>query len=110
MPLTEDDVLRLVAGVERRELRVWIESGWVRPARGEAGGEVFTEADCARVRLIQELRRDLQVHDEALPLVLSLLDQVYGLRRELRRLVSAIQAEPEPVRRSIVARLQRPRD
>ncbi len=79
-PLTEDDVLHLVAGVERRELRVWIESDWVRPARGAAGGEVFTEADCARVQLIQELRRDLQVHDEALPLVLSLLLAVHFWR------------------------------
>lgn len=107
--LSEDEVLRLVAGLERRELRVWIESGWVRPARG-AEGELFTEIDRARVQLIQELRRDLQVDDEAVPLILSLMDQVYGLRCELRRLVAAIQAEPEPVRRRIVERLRRPVD
>lgn len=106
MPLTEDELLRLVAGVERRELRLWVESGWVRPARAggtAVGAEAFTEMDCARVRLIQELR----VEEETVPLVLSLMDQIYGLRCELRRLAAAIQAEPEPVRRSIVERLRR---
>ncbi|HET6521474.1 MAG TPA: MerR family transcriptional regulator [Geminicoccaceae bacterium] len=108
MPTTEDELLRLVAGLRRRELRAWVESGWVRPTRGAGGeGVAYTEIDCARVRLIHELRRDLQVDDELLPLVLSLTDQIYGLRRELRRLAAAVQAEPEPVRRGIVERARR---
>ena len=105
--LTEDEILHVVAGIERHELRAWVASGWVRPARGATGGEAFAEIDRARVQLIQELRRDLQVNDEAVDLVLSLLDQVYSLRCELRRLVNAIQAEPEPVRRGIIERLRR---
>ena len=108
MPTTEDELLALVAGLRRRELRAWVESGWVRPTRRAGdGGVVYTEIDCARVQLIHELRHHLRVDDEALPLVLSLLDQVYGLRRELRRLAAAIQAEPEAVRRSIIERARR---
>ena len=107
--LTEDDLLRLVAGIERWELRAWVASGWVRPTPGAGGGEAYTEMDCARVQLVRELRHELRVEEETVPLVLSLMDQVYGLRRELRRLAAAVQAEPEPVRRSIVERLRRDR-
>jgi len=66
------------------DLRRWIAEGHVRPET--TGGQIlFTEIDAERVRLILELRDDLQVNEEALPVVLSLLDQVYALRRRLRR-------------------------
>ena len=66
------------------DVRRWIAEGHVRPET--AGGQLgFTEIDAERVRLILELRDDLQVNEEALPVVLSLLDQVYALRRRLRR-------------------------
>ena len=56
----------------------------------------------ARVRLILELRSDLHINDDALPAVLSLIDQVYGLRRELRSLARAVENEEADVRRRIV--------
>jgi hypothetical protein len=46
----------------------------VRPD-GNAGHYEFREIDVARVRLIQELRNELQINEAALPIVLSLLDQ-----------------------------------
>ena len=53
------------------------------------------------------LRRDFAVDDEAMPLVLGLLDQVYSLRRHLRRLCDAVAAQPpevqEAVRRALAA-------
>ncbi|WP_424814155.1 chaperone modulator CbpM [Roseococcus sp. YIM B11640] len=67
------------------DLERWICAGHVRADR--RGSElVFQEIDAERVRLILELRDDMQVNEEALPVVLSLLDQVYELRRRLRRL------------------------
>jgi chaperone modulatory protein CbpM len=60
----------------------WIEEGHVRPDAME-GRLVFRDIDVARVRLILELRDTLAVNEEALPVVLSLLDQVYALRRRL---------------------------
>lgn len=72
------------------DLRGWIAEGHVRPER--AGDElVFTELDVERVRLILELREDMAVNEEALPVVLSLLDQLYALRRRLR----ALGVEPD---------------
>lgn len=72
------------------DLQGWIAEGHVRPERA-ASGWVFTELDVERVRLILELREDMEVNAEALPVVLSLLDQLYELRRRLR----AMGVEPD---------------
>jgi chaperone modulatory protein CbpM len=47
------------------------------------------------------LRDDLALDEEALPLILSLMDQLYGLRRELRALAQAVDREPDEVRARI---------
>lgn len=103
-----DQVCRLT-GVRRVELAGWIEERWVLPQRdGERWR--FTDADLARVRLIVELRRDLRIDAETLPVVLSLLDQVYALRRCLRTVGAALQELPEPARRIVQERLERGTD
>ncbi|HSR73176.1 MAG TPA: chaperone modulator CbpM [Kiloniellales bacterium] len=81
--------------VEGAELSAWIEQNWVLPV--ERDGEfLFDETDLARARLIAELRRDLGVNDEAMPVVLRLLDQIYSLRRSMTQLQAAIrQLSPE---------------
>lgn len=65
------------------DLQRWIEEGYVRPD-ATAGELKFEDIDAERVRLILELRDLLEVNEAALPVVLSLLDQVYALRRRLR--------------------------
>ena len=75
--------LRLFAGLQEAELERWIGERWVRPEPASEG-YVFREVDVARVRLIVELRHDLAIDEDALPVVLQLLDQVYALRRRLR--------------------------
>ncbi len=72
------------------DLRRWIAEGHVRTNRA-ADDLVFTEIDVERVRLILELRDLMQVNEEALPIVLSLLDQIYELRRRMR----ALGVEPD---------------
>lgn len=37
-----------------------------------------------------------------MPIVLSLMDQVYGLRQELRRLAQAVEAQPDAVKQAIL--------
>ena len=92
------------AEVDEAELTAWIEQGWVLPVVQE-GRFLFDEADVARVRLIVELRRDLGVNDEAVPVVLRLLDQVYALRKALGDLNAAIQALPEDFRARLKSEL-----
>jgi chaperone modulatory protein CbpM len=58
------------------------------------------------VRLIHDLRHDMAVQEETMPLVLSLLDQVYTLRGQMRAVARAVQAQDEAVRAAIVAALR----
>lgn len=81
--MTLDVLCARFSGLRVEDLRLWITEGHVRPDRA-AGELVFTEIDVERVRLILELRDGMAVNDEALPVVLSLLDQLYELRRRLR--------------------------
>jgi chaperone modulatory protein CbpM len=52
------------------------------------------------------MRRDLAIDADAVPVVLSLLDQLYGLRRELGALCGAVAAQPAAVRQAIEAALR----
>jgi chaperone modulatory protein CbpM len=95
-----DEILIRLRGLERRELVRWVENRWVLPER-RAETWVFHEVDVARVELIFEIRRDFAIDDEAMPVVLSLLDQVYNLRRQMRRLCDAVAAQPDEIRDAI---------
>jgi chaperone modulatory protein CbpM len=95
-----DEVLRKLRGLEAAELARWVGNRWVLPElRGTTW--LFREVDVARIELIWEIRRDFAIDDEALPVVLGLLDQVYGLRRQLRRLCDAVASQPADVREAI---------
>lgn len=90
--------------VSEREVTGWIEQRWVLPVE-EDGQLLFDEVDRARIQLIVELRRDLEVNDEAIPVVLRLLDQVYGLRRALDELRQGILRLSEDARAELEAQL-----
>jgi chaperone modulatory protein CbpM len=96
-----DILVTQLSGLQRQDLERWILNEWVRPD-GDAGNYVFRDIDVARVRLIQELRDDMQVNEEALPIVLSLLDQLYDQRRRMRELTDALRrTAPDEVRRNL---------
>lgn len=81
--ITVEGLLIQLPSLPRQDLERWISNDWVRPD-GLLGHYAFSEIDVARVRLIQELRDDLEINEAALPVVLLLLDQMYDLRRRLR--------------------------
>ena len=92
--------------LERIELETWISREWVLPVR-EDGGYIFTETDLARVELICDLTHDLDLSEDAMGVVLPLLDQVYALRASLRRVADAIGALPEPTRAQLREQLRK---
>jgi chaperone modulatory protein CbpM len=100
-----ESVIRLVGDVEAGELRRWIEERWVLPSGG-AEDYVFEEVDVARIRLIAELRREFAVDEQAMPVVLHLLDQIYALRRRLRALCGALEGQPPEIRDAVLACLE----
>ena len=88
-----EDLVQRFERLDRRDLVRWIENRWVLPER-RGRTWIFHEVDIARVELILEIRQEFAIDEEALPLVLGLLDQVYDLRRQLRRICDALAAQP----------------
>jgi len=104
-------VVALFADLPEAELANWVARGWVRPdqaepGRGDAGLE-FAEIDVARVRLIHDLHRTMEIGEDTMPVVLSLLDQIYDLRGTLRDLLHALETQPTEVRTTVLAALRR---
>jgi chaperone modulatory protein CbpM len=95
-----DELIGRVGGLDRAELLRWIDNRWIVPDE-HGGAWLFREVDIARVELILDIRRDFAIDDEAMPLVLGLVDQVYSLRRQLRRLCDALEAQPTDIRDAI---------
>ncbi|HET6308713.1 MAG TPA: hypothetical protein VFG12_16100, partial [Rhodopila sp.] len=67
---------------------------------------VFQDIDVARVRLIRDVSHTMGVGEETMPLVLSLLDQIYTLRGQMRAIARAVEDQPEPVRTAILSALR----
>lgn len=102
MVLIEDVLVR--CRVERSDLEIWIERVWVRPTRVENKWQ-FGEEDIARIELICDLVHDLDLHTDAVDIILPLMDQVYDLRRSLRTMTRAVGDLPADSRRQVLDRL-----
>lgn len=100
-PLVE---LQAEFSLSRDELLMWVQRRWVLPLEQD-GDYVFSDADEARIQMIVDLRRDLAIDDEAMPIVLDLLDKLYGLRRQMRDLLSAVAELPESQRDALMRRI-----
>lgn len=106
--ITIDMLCRGVGGLQAGEVERWIGNDWLR-AEGSPGQYRFEEIDVARVHLIAELRGGLGIDDETLPVVLSLLDQLYAARRQMHRLRRAVEeSAPDDVRQAILDTLAHP--
>jgi chaperone modulatory protein CbpM len=100
--MTIDELCALIGGVQADELHHWIANDWLHPGAADGAG-----IDIARGRLIAELRHGLGVDEEAMPLVLSLLDQLYETRRRLRSLHHTVmEVVPAEYHATIVTRLR----
>jgi chaperone modulatory protein CbpM len=114
-------VVALFTDLPEAELTSWVARGWVQPDRAGPGQDgptgddpnqgslswEFHEIDVARVRLIHDLHRGMEIGEETMPLVLSLLDQVYTLRGTLHDLARALDEQPDDVRTAMLAALRR---
>jgi len=98
--MTEAELIEAMGQLQEEVLNRWINRGWVRP--DIVGGIAkFDPSDVARVRLICELHYELRIEEDSLPVMLSLMDQLYSVRRSMRALLSAIEAQPVDVRARI---------
>ena len=99
---SEAEVLRLIPELSRDELFEFVEAGWIRPTeQRDASHIVFMQVDVARAQFITDLRHTMQVNDEAVPVILSLVEQVHTLRSDLDTLAKSIETQGPDVRTKI---------
>ena len=99
--LSERDVVARVQHLTVTRLRVWVRQGWIRPAPTQG----FSEADIARAALIRDLEDQLGFAEEDVPVLLNLIDQIHGLRSELKGLIEALDELPEDARATVRLRI-----
>lgn len=61
-----------------------LRSRWVTPL-SEREPELDDE-DLARILLIRDLKRDFEVNDQAIPIILHLLDQLHHFRHQMKKM------------------------
>ena len=103
--LSERDIVARVQHVTVTRLRVWVWQGWIRPV--DKDRQAFSEADMARAALIRDLEDKLGFDEEQVPVLLNLIDQIHGLRAQLKTMLDAFEDLPEDVRATVKMRITR---
>jgi chaperone modulatory protein CbpM len=106
--LSERDLLARVQRLTVTRLRVWVAQGWIKPA--DEAAQNYSEADLARATLICNLEDELGFAEEDVPVLLNLIDQIHGLRAELKGLVDALEDLPPDIRTTVRMRITRRRE
>ena len=70
-------------GIEEEIIRQFLQEDWIHPIDQEHN--IFDDEDIARIALISELRDDFGINDEAIPVILHLIDQLNLLHRKIQR-------------------------
>ena len=106
--LSERDLLTRVQRLTVTRLRVWVAQGWIKPV--DEAAQNYSEADLARAALICNLEDELGFAEEDVPVLLSLIDQIHGLRAELKGLLDALEDLPPDLRATVRMRITRRRE
>lgn len=99
-----EDLVAAITALQPDDLETWVRDELVVP-KLEAGSLVFSEMECAKVRFICTLHYELEIDADTLPVVLSLVDQLYDTRQRLLLLASAVTAQDKTVQEAILAAL-----
>ena len=101
MMITETEVVTRFKQLNVQVLDHWIAAGWLKPHRGDEGF-LFDDADIARTNLLCDLCYDMDLRDEEMAMVLSLMDQLNSTRTLLRAMTVAVHSQPNEVREAIL--------
>ena len=101
MMITETEVVVRFKELNVQVLDHWIAAGWLKPRRGDEGF-LFDDADIARTNLLYDLCYDMDLRDEEIAMVLSLLDQLNSTRSLLRAMTAAVHSQPNEIREAIL--------
>ena len=96
-PMTRAEILDALPDLTEAELDALIRSEVVVPVTS-AAGPLFRDIDVARLRLILELEDFYALDADGVAMVMSLIDQLNGLRGDMRAMLEAVAAEAPETR------------
>ena len=102
---TLTETLSVVEDLDAEQLQRYIRAGVVVPVQSETG-PLFRELDLARLHLVVDLTEGYHLDEEALGLVMSLVDQLHGLRGDMRAMLDAVAREPTETRMRLKAAIR----
>ncbi len=105
---TEEQAIAAVGRLTRTQLVAFVEAEIVVPVQSPEG-PVFRAMDLARLELLCDLAEQYRWETEALGVVMSLVDQLHGVRAELRTVLEVVGTLPEEEREEILTRLMQER-
>jgi chaperone modulatory protein CbpM len=97
-----DEIVEQIEALQQSDLDAWISEELISPQE-EAGALLFSDMEFARIRLICTLHYELEIDAETLPVMLSLVDQLYQTRQRLLKLTAAVAAQDKAVQTAILA-------
>jgi len=100
------EAVAAVSRLTHTQLTAFVEAEIVTPLHTETG-LYFRQVDLVRMELLCELSENFDLTEDALGVVINLIDQLHAVRDDLRTVLQAIEAEPEDVRERIAAALRR---
>jgi chaperone modulatory protein CbpM len=101
---SEDEAIAAVALLTRPLLTAFVRAEIIVPVQAE-GGVYFRQVDIVRMELLCELHEQFDMNEDALAMVISLIDQLHEVRLELRSVLQAVEAETDDVQQRIAAAL-----
>ena len=82
-----------LVGMHPQTLRIYEAKGLVRPQRTPGNTRLYSDADLARLRLIQTLKAELGINLAGVEIVLRLEDELRKVQRRLERLERQMHEE-----------------
>ena len=89
-----------LVGMHPQTLRIYEQKGLVRPRRTAGNTRLYSDADVARLQLIQRLTTEIGLNLAGVERVLSLEDELARMRRRLDRMEQEMRDAIERVHRS----------
>jgi MerR family transcriptional regulator, heat shock protein HspR len=88
-----------LVGMHPQTLRIYENKGLIRPKRTSGGTRLYSDADLARLRLIQRLTTELGLNLAGVEHVLRLEDELQRMRRRLDRMQREMRETIQEVHR-----------
>jgi chaperone modulatory protein CbpM len=105
---SEAETIAAIATLTRPRLMSFLQAEVVVPVQTDHG-PMFRQIDIVRLELLCDLSDQFDLQEDALGVVMSLIDQLHGVRAELQAVMQAVQNEPKDVRERVAAAVLRSR-